>query len=132
MKRSASLAVLALSALALAFVATPARAGYSGQPQVRQTDSGTFLADPDGTPLYTYEFDKSGHSNCINTCTLSWPPEQAADNAAPSGRFGIIDRNDGRRQWTYDGMPLYGFSYDTKGGKPNGDNINGFHLAMAD
>ncbi|HKJ00465.1 MAG TPA: hypothetical protein VKB51_18490 [bacterium] len=132
MKQPVSLAVVALSALMLALTASPALAGYAGKPQVKQTDAGRILTDPDGTALYTYGYDTAGKSNCVNTCTLTWPPERAADNATASGRFGIIDRHDGLRQWTYDGMPLYGFKYDQKGGTPGGDEINGFHLATAD
>jgi predicted lipoprotein with Yx(FWY)xxD motif len=132
MTHRANLAAFALAALLLAWGAAPAHAGYQGQPKVHQTDAGKFLADPDGTPLYTYEFDKAGLSNCFNTCTLTWPPERAADNATPAGRYGIIQRNDGIRQWTYNGLPLYGFSYDQKGGQPTGDDVAGFHLATVD
>lgn len=132
MKLSAPLAILAASAVLLAWSATPAFAGYKGKPTVRQTKAGKILTDPDGTPLYTYKYDRTDVSNCINTCNNTWPPERAADDAKPEGRFGIIDRHDGIRQWTYDGMPLYGFTYDMKGGAPMGNHIAGFHLATVD
>lgn len=132
MKHSASLAVLALSALALTWSATPALAGYAGKPAIHRTDTGKILTDPDGMPLYTYKYDHEGVSKCINTCNNTWPPERAAENATPSGPFGIINRHDGIRQWTYNGMPLYGFTYDMKGQPPTGNHIAGFHLATAD
>lgn len=132
MKHRAPLAIAALTALLLAFTAAPALAGYTGKPAVHEGKHGKFLTDPDGTPLYTYKYDVSGTATCINTCNNTWPPERAGDNATPSGAFGIISRHDGIRQWTYQGMPLYGFTYDMKGGTPMGNDIAGFHLATVD
>jgi predicted lipoprotein with Yx(FWY)xxD motif len=40
-------------------------------------------------------------------CTTEWPPALAAAEAKPIGRWTIIQRKDGRRQWAYDGSPLY-------------------------
>lgn len=40
-------------------------------------------------------------------CTDVWPPALARDDAKPVGKWSIITRKDGRRQWTYDGAALY-------------------------
>jgi len=41
------------------------------------------------------------------SCTDLWPPVLVADDAAPVGKWTIVERKDGRRQWTYDEQPLY-------------------------
>ena len=40
-------------------------------------------------------------------CTTEWPPAIAEATAKPVGRWTIIQRKDGGRQWAYDGSPLY-------------------------
>lgn len=40
-------------------------------------------------------------------CTTEWPPAIVASGAQPVGRWTIIQRKDGARQWAYDGSPLY-------------------------
>lgn len=132
MKLRTPLAIVAVTAVLLAWSVPSAFAGYQGKPMVHQTAHGKILTDPEGTPLYTYEYDTSGVPTCINTCNNTWPPERAAQNATVSGDFGIVQRHDGIRQWTYNGMPLYGFTYDMKGGKAMGNRIAGFHLATVD
>src|SRR5579862_2325188 len=34
---------------------------------------GQYLTDPNGKPLYTYNADTSGVSNCTGSCLTSWP-----------------------------------------------------------
>ncbi|MBX7199110.1 MAG: hypothetical protein K1X51_07000 [Rhodospirillaceae bacterium] len=41
------------------------------------------------------------------SCQDVWPPVLAADNAVPVGKWSIIPRKDGRKQWAYEGYPLY-------------------------
>ena len=41
------------------------------------------------------------------SCTQAWPPVLAAADAKPVGKWTIITREDGRRQWAYDGHALY-------------------------
>src|SRR5215475_13690842 len=38
---------------------------------------GKYLADPSGKPLYTYNADKSGVSNCTGDCLTEWQAYQA-------------------------------------------------------
>ncbi len=49
-------------------------------------------------------------------CTQAWPPVFAADDAKPVGRWGIVERNGGKKQWTYEGLPIYTSALDTKPG----------------
>lgn len=54
------------------------------------------------------------------TCVEEWPPVIASDDAQPVGQWGISVRDDGRRQWTYDGFPVYRSFLDKQPGEVNG------------
>ncbi len=41
------------------------------------------------------------------SCTQEWPPVIAGANAKPVGNFAIVEGPGGRKQWTYEGYPLY-------------------------
>lgn len=41
------------------------------------------------------------------SCTDVWPPVLAKPGAKPVGKWTILDRKDGRKQWAYDGYALY-------------------------
>ena len=49
-------------------------------------------------------------------CTTMWPPVLAAVNAQPVGKWTVVDRSDGRKQWAYDGWSLYTSALDKKAG----------------
>jgi len=48
-----------------------------------------------------------GTEVCDATCTQTWKPLVAASDAQPHGLWGIAQRDDGTRQWTYLSYPLY-------------------------
>ncbi|MET0281856.1 MAG: hypothetical protein ABW278_12155 [Steroidobacteraceae bacterium] len=54
------------------------------------------------------------------TCTQMWPPVLAAAGAAPVGEWGLVQRADGHKQWTYEGFPVYRSALDTRPGQVNG------------
>ncbi len=80
-----------------------------------------------------YSGDTVGHTNCTNvkttvisgymspypaglilpdldtrpSCTQAWPPALASADAQPIGQWTLIQREDGRKQWAYDGHALY-------------------------
>jgi predicted lipoprotein with Yx(FWY)xxD motif len=88
---------------------------------------GQYLVEPNGQPLYTYNGDSSGVSNCTGTCLVSWPAYQDKGSTSnlPAG-VGTIKRTDnGEIQYTYNGMPLYTFVSDTNG-KVTGNGVSGF------
>ncbi|MGH7721814.1 MAG: COG4315 family predicted lipoprotein [Candidatus Dormibacteria bacterium] len=79
-----------------------------------------------------YEFDKdtpgNGTSACVGGCLTTWPALTVAAGTSPtaasgiSGKWGTITRSDGKGiQVTYNGLPLYLYSGDTKPGDANGD-----------
>lgn len=98
-----------------------------GEPQhkVMDTSLGPVLATGDGMTLYTFANDKEpGKSACNGPCAVNWPPLMAQADAVPVGKWSIVTRNDGAKQWAYGGKPLYGWIRDKKPGDTTGDGVN--------
>lgn len=91
----------------------------------RDTSLGKVLTDEDGMTLYIFTRDEAGKSNCYGGCAQSWPPFEAGRRAEDSGRFSVIERDDGERQWAYDGEPLYYWVNDDKPGDVSGHEVGG-------
>jgi predicted lipoprotein with Yx(FWY)xxD motif len=91
---------------------------------------GTVLTDSSGRTLYHLTSEKGGHIQCTGGCPSIWPPMLAVSGSVSTtvaglpGRVGTIDRPDGGKQLTYDGMPLYRFSGDSGPGQANGQGIH--------
>ena len=88
--------------------------------------SGAGLKTPQGRTLYVFDNDVagSGRSVCYGACNGLHPPyliEEASIVAAP---LGVVLRDDGSRQWSYKGRPLYLFYADEKAGDAYGDGVN--------
>jgi predicted lipoprotein with Yx(FWY)xxD motif len=92
---------------------------------------GAYLTGQGGMTLYVLTLDTPDTSTCAGTCATNWPPLTVAAGAAvtgPSGAvgtFATIVRSDGTVQLTYDHMPLYYYSGDSKAGDTNGQGKNG-------
>ena len=79
---------------------------------------GPILVDGDGNPLYIFTRDtQNGDSSACTDeeCLTEWPPlttegEPTAGAGAIQNLLGTITREDGTRQVTYNGWPLYRFS----------------------
>lgn len=54
------------------------------------------------------------------TCAALWPPVIAPEGASPIGKWTVVQRADGRRQWAYDGFALYTSALDHEEGDVNG------------
>lgn len=96
---------------------------------------GKYLVDDKGMALYLFTKDTSNKSVCgaANGCIEKWPVFFADTPAAGKGidaaAVGTITRDDGLKQTTYKGQPLYYFFKDKTPGDMNGDGINGvWHL----
>jgi len=116
--------------IALVFAAI--LAACSGMPDV-QTPSSDFvkitngiLTSSYGKTIYTFDKDQagSGKSECVSTCADNWPPVYVEPGIKLSGDFSSISRNDGQKQLTYKGKPLYFFVKDKNPGDKTGDNVN--------
>jgi len=87
--------------------------------------------------LYTYNNDvaNSGKSAVSGGLLQAWPALTLASGtpAKPSGLAGdlaTITRDDGSKQVTYKGLPLYLFQRDQKPGDVTGQNVAGFVVAV--
>lgn len=95
-----------------------------------ESASGPVLTDAKGMTLYIFDKDKDGKSACYDACATNWPPLVAEADAQAQGAFGLTERSDGTRQWTYKGMPLYTWTGDAKPGDATGDGVKGvWHAA---
>ncbi|WP_431859130.1 COG4315 family predicted lipoprotein [Azospirillum sp.] len=110
-------------------VCAPAQA--AGEPaKTAQAAGGQVLTDQKGMTLYTFDKDASGKSACNGPCATNWPPLVASADAKPMGKYTVITRDDGVRQWAYSGKPLYTWAKDAKPGDTTGDGVNSvWHVA---
>jgi predicted lipoprotein with Yx(FWY)xxD motif len=89
---------------------------------------GTFLTDDQGKTLYLFSRDSANLSACYDRCATTWPP-LLVDASGPQlaagvgGALGTIIRDDGNRQVTYEGKPLYYFARDANIGDTNGQGV---------
>jgi len=122
---------LALSSLVLA-TALAGCATYTSHAAAPTMSSDGALTGSTGMTLYVFDKDvaDSGKSACNGPCTNNWPPLVAKDGDQPSGHYNLIVRDDGRKQWTYRGKPLYYWAKDLKPGDRTGDGFNNvWHVA---
>jgi predicted lipoprotein with Yx(FWY)xxD motif len=73
-----------------------------------------------GYAQYLFTRDKRSTSACYGDCADAWPPLEARGQvvAGPGVRkrlIGTTKRDDGTRQVTYRGRPLYGYVDDPRG-----------------
>lgn len=95
-----------------------------------RSGAGYVLADAKGMTLYTYAKDTvPGKSSCVDECAQAWPPAIVAAGAQATGYWSIIKRDDGSKQWAYQGKPVYTFTKDQAfgGTKGNGLAENAWH-----
>ena len=87
---------------------------------------GDLLTTRDGFTLYTFDNDPvgTGKSVCNAPCSGIFPPYLVEDGAAATGAYSVTTRDDGLKQWTYKGKPLYRFFNDQKRGDKMGDGMN--------
>jgi predicted lipoprotein with Yx(FWY)xxD motif len=112
------------------FAATCALAQTAAPAKVADTTKGKALVDAKGMTLYTFDRDSAGKSACNGQCAQNWPPLMAPANAAASGDWSVVTRDDGSKQWAYKGKPLYTWARDAKPGDVTGDGVNNiWHVA---
>ncbi len=96
--------------------------------QVMQKERlGSFLAAGNGMTLYYFTKDGRNVSHCIEGCAVNWPPfyvdPSAIIEGCESNDLATITRDDGRKQTTYKGRPLYHFINDKYPGDTFGQGI---------
>lgn len=101
------------------------------------TSLGPVLSGANGRSLYFFAPDVSGVSACTGGCINTWPvfyQETPVLGAGLTAReFGTITRNDGAKQTTFNGWPLYYFRNDANPGDVRGENVgNVWYVAKTD
>lgn len=120
------LSTLFATALALSF-ATVALADHHAVKTASKEGTGTYLTDAQGMTLYWFKNDTAGQSACAGECLQKWPLFYREKVAAPAGtmadEFASITREDGAKQTTFRGYPLYYFIQDKAAGDTKGHGI---------
>jgi predicted lipoprotein with Yx(FWY)xxD motif len=93
---------------------------------------GTFLVDGQGKSLYVFAADTGNTSNCNGACAAAFPPFTAngttpsAGSGVDAGMLSTTTRQDGTKQVTFSGHPIYSFTGDRNPGDTNGQGLNNF------
>ena len=91
------------------------------------TEFGPVLTDGDGFTLYFFAEDVEGNSLCNGNCAGAWPAffteEIEVGTDLDKADFATIEREDGSKQTTFKGWPLYYFAQDENAGEINGDGL---------
>jgi predicted lipoprotein with Yx(FWY)xxD motif len=101
------------------------------------TGLGKVVVDANGRTVYVFDKDAagSGTSACTGACLTKWPPVVAASGdltgSGVTGRLGTITRDDGTKQVTLAGMPLYLYSGDSHAGDVTGQAVLGIWWAVS-
>lgn len=90
---------------------------------------GNYLVDGEGRTLYWYTRDRVGMSAASGAVLKNWPAFTQTDFTVPSALdpadFATITRDDGTKQATYKGYPLYYWVNDTRRGDTSGEKVGG-------
>jgi predicted lipoprotein with Yx(FWY)xxD motif len=108
-------------------IVTPVAQPTIEQPKVKLSLE-NYIVDSKGITLYIFTNDVMGDSKCTGGCNNIWPFFYQENLTVASGLnssdFGTITRDDGQKQTTYKGWPLYYFSNDVNPGDIKGDGVN--------
>ncbi len=91
------------------------------------TTLGRVLTGDGGRTLYFFATDADGKANCSGACVGNWPVYYKETFTLGDGLtatdFATVTRDDGAKQTTYKGWPLYYFKNDAKAGDVTGENV---------
>jgi predicted lipoprotein with Yx(FWY)xxD motif len=95
---------------------------------------GLVLVDSNGMTLYYFTKDVIGKSNAAGAILQSWPIFNAGsfivDASLNPQDFATITRDDGQKQTTYQGWPLYYYSKDKVPGDVLGEGVAGMWFVL--
>ncbi len=83
------------------------------------SEYGTMLYDATGQPIYLFTEEREDRPACYDACAADWPPvltrgEPRARGDVRDPLLGVTRRDDGSRQVTYAGHPLYFYAHEGK------------------
>ena len=123
-KRTLLYAMCAVLSLALAGVAL---ADNHAVKLSEKAGLGKYFTDAKGMTLYIFKNDSPGKSACAGPCVEKWPlyfrDKVSVPEGLNAGDFGAITREDGKRQSTYKGAPLYYYAGDKAPGDALGQGL---------
>lgn len=127
--RGLSIACLASMAIACSDDNNYQETSPNGVQIVTSKQFGKVLTSETGKTLYFFASDANGNSNCNGQCAVVWPAyynENAAEGRGVNPKdIGVITRQDGKKQNTYKGWPLYTYSIDVQTSDIKGDAVGG-------
>jgi predicted lipoprotein with Yx(FWY)xxD motif len=104
---------------------------------VASTSLGSILVDGSGMAVYIYTPDQPNVSTCTGGCLAAWPAVPAPATLPTSlpgvtGTVGEITRtDDGTKQLTVDGMPIYTYVGDKAAGQTTGQGLDGIWYVLS-
>ncbi len=127
--------VTALVALAVAIPVSQASAGQASVvvKKANRGKFGTILVTSRGATLYRFSSDKPNMPTCTGSCAVAWPPlvlpagQTSAHGGSGVSGLGTVTLPNGKRQVTFDKMPLYTFASDS-GTSVTGQGVQGFFV----
>ncbi|WP_199438798.1 hypothetical protein [Umezawaea beigongshangensis] len=97
---------------------------------------GEVLTDAEGFTLYRFDEDTANPSvsTCVDACAEKWPavivdPENVSLQGVEQSLVGTVAREDGTKQLTVAGWPIYSFTGDTAPGEWKGHGVGGTWFA---
>jgi predicted lipoprotein with Yx(FWY)xxD motif len=92
-----------------------------------KTIGGNYLVDGDGNSLYSFSRDSVGKSACSGDFLKNWPAFAPSALVVPSALnpadIATFNRDDGAKQLTYKGYPLYTLARDKSRGDVAGQGV---------
>jgi predicted lipoprotein with Yx(FWY)xxD motif len=110
----------------------PPAAGSATAVASKPNKLGAILAaGPKRLTVYLFEGDKGSTSTCTGACVAVWPPVRtsalpAAKGSARGAELAVTARQDGSRQVTYHGHPLYFYTRDGDVSDAYGQGVKSF------
>lgn len=119
--------LILLTTIFLFLFATAALAMHHAVKISSKEGIGNYLTDTEGMTLYWFAKDSTGQSSCSGGCLEKWPIFYRETVAPPDGvladDFATITREDGAKQTTFRGYPLYYFVNDKAAGDTTGEGL---------
>jgi predicted lipoprotein with Yx(FWY)xxD motif len=119
--------IIGLMIALLMFGTGVAEANHHAVKVAEKAEIGKYLTDTEGMTLYAFMNDHPGMSTCSGACIDKWPiffrEKIATTGGLNAEEFGTIDREDGQKQTTFRGFPLYYWQGDSKAGETKGQGI---------
>lgn len=94
---------------------------------VRTTVRGLMLTTNESYSVYSLQGETPENLTCVDTCTQLWTPILAPELAQAIGRWSILQRAPGVKQWVFDGQPVYTYTLDPGTRSLNGSDVPGWN-----